>query len=329
MANQLSELKRYSTIVADTGDISEITTYAPQDATTNPSLILKAAQLSHYKQLINNVLSEVRQLNLPRQQAVEEACDRLAVQIGCEILSMIPGRISTEVSATLSYDIEASLAKARKLVALYNDAGVPNQRILIKLAATWQGIRAAQILEREGINCNLTLLFSFAQARACAEAGVYLISPFVGRITDWYQARGAGEFTPETDPGVRSVKQIYQYYKQHDYPTVVMAASFRNVGQITALAGCDRLTINPHLLEKLSYGEAALSRALSPDSAHQARPFPLSQSEFLWEHNQDAMASEKLAEGIRNFAIDQHKLETMMASLMFDQVEQPPMVATV
>jgi len=227
-------------------------------------------------------------------------------------LNIIPGRISTEVDARLSYDTEASLAKARQLIKMYNDAGIENNRILIKLASTWQGIRAAEILEREGINCNLTLLFSFAQARACAEARVFLISPFVGRIMDWYKKSEGHDFTPENDPGVKSVTDIYNYYKTYGYKTVVMGASFRNTGEILALAGCDRLTISPELLQNLADEQGEVIRKLIPAENSQVPPTPFTEAQFLWEHNQDPMAIEKLAEGIRNFAIDQDKLEKMI-----------------
>ncbi len=243
--------------------------------------------------------------------------DKLAVNIGLEILKLIPGRISTEVDARLSYDTEGSIAKARSLIKLYNDAGVSNDRILIKLASTWQGIRAAEQLEKEGINCNLTLLFSFAQARACAEAGVFLISPFVGRILDWYKNNtDKKEYAPHEDPGVVSVSEIYSYYKQHGYETVVMGASFRNVGEILELAGCDRLTISPALLKELAESEGTVERKLSYSGDVKARPAKMTESEFLWQHNQDPMAVAKLAEGIRNFAVDQGKLEKMIADLL-------------
>ena len=313
MENQLEQLKRLTTIVADTGDIEAIRCYQPQDATTNPSLLLKAAEMPQYAALLTAAASWARtQTPDPRQQ-VKEAADKLAVSLGCEILNLVPGRISTEVDARLSFDTQASIDKARKLIRLYNQAGIPNERILIKLAATWEGIKAAEVLEREGIQCNLTLLFSFAQARACAEAGVYLISPFVGRILDWYKAHNPqADYTADTDPGVLSVSTIYDYYKRHDYPTVVMGASFRNVGEILALAGCDRLTISPALLEELSQREGELPRRLQPTVTGQPRPQPLSEAEFRWQQNQDPMATEKLAEGIRNFAIDQEKLETLL-----------------
>jgi transaldolase len=313
MENQLEQLKRLTTVVADTGDIEAIRRYHPQDATTNPSLLLKAAEMPQYATLLRNALSWATTQSADPQQQLKEAADKLAVSLGCEILKIVPGRISTEVDARLSFDTQASIDKARKLIRLYNEAGISNERILIKLAATWEGIKAAEVLEREGIQCNLTLLFSFAQARACAEAGVYLISPFVGRILDWYKSRTQQtEYTAQDDPGVLSVSRIYDYYKRHDYPTVVMGASFRNVGEILALAGCDRLTISPALLEELSSLSGELPRRLQPTQTGQPRPHPLSEAQFRWEQNQDAMATEKLAEGIRNFAIDQDKLEQLL-----------------
>lgn len=311
--NQLQQLRQFTTVVADTGDIQAITQYQPQDATTNPSLILKAAQLSDYQPLIERAIEYAKSQSQDKKTQIEDTCDMLAVNIGKEILKVVPGRISTEVDACLSYDTEGSIKKARKLIKLYNDAGVSNDRILIKLASTWQGIRAAEQLEKEGIQCNLTLLFSFAQARACAEAGVYLISPFVGRIMDWYKAKEGKEFSAAEDPGVLSVQKIYQYYKTHAYPTVVMGASFRNVGEILELAGCDRLTISPQLLQELEQAEGEISAKLVAGSETKPAPQALSEAEFLWEHNQDPMAVEKLAEGIRNFAIDQGKLEAMIA----------------
>ncbi|MFV0574175.1 MAG: transaldolase [Vibrio sp.] len=311
--NQLQQLRQYTTVVADTGDIQAIAQYQPQDATTNPSLILKAAQIADYKPLIDQAIEYAKGQSQDRQQQIDDTCDMLAVNIGKEILKVVPGRISTEVDARLSYDTEGSIAKARKLIKLYNDAGITNDRILIKLASTWQGIRAAEQLEKEGIQCNLTLLFSFAQARACAEAGVYLISPFVGRIMDWYKAKEGKDFAPAEDPGVLSVQSIYNYYKEHGYPTVVMGASFRNIGEILELAGCDRLTISPNLLQELEQAQGEITAKLTPATTTKPAPKALTEAEFLWEHNQDPMAVEKLAEGIRNFAIDQGKLETMIA----------------
>ncbi|ENM5762866.1 transaldolase [Vibrio mimicus] len=314
MSNKLAQLRKLTTVVADTGEIDAIKKYQPEDATTNPSLILKAAQIAEYAPLIDQAIAYAKTQSNDKAQQVQDTCDMLAVNIGKEILKTIPGRISTEVDARLSYDTERSVAKARQLVKMYNDAGISNDRILIKLASTWEGIRAAEILEKEGINCNLTLLFSFAQARACAEAGVFLISPFVGRIMDWYKAKEGRDFAASEDPGVLSVTKIYNYYKEHGYKTVVMGASFRNIGEILELAGCDRLTIAPSLLAELEAAEGALVAKLVDSKGTKARPAPMTHNEFLWEHNLDAMAVEKLAEGIRNFAVDQGKLEAMIAA---------------
>ena len=314
MTDKLTSLRQFTTVVADTGDIAAMKLYQPQDATTNPSLILNAAQIPEYRKLIDDAVTWAKAQSNDRAQQIVDAADKLAVNIGLEILKLVPGRISTEVDARLSYDTEASIAKAKHLIKLYNDAGISNDRILIKLASTWQGIRAAEQLEKEGINCNLTLLFSFAQARACAEAGAYLISPFVGRILDWYKAKTGQTYTAETDPGVLSVRAIYQYYKQHGYATVVMGASFRNLDEVLALAGCDRLTISPNLLQELEETSGTLVRALADDCVRLARPAAMTEAEFRWQHNEDAMATEKLAEGIRNFAIDQVKLEQLLAT---------------
>ncbi|NAW69595.1 transaldolase [Vibrio sp. V27_P1S3P104] len=314
MSNKLEQLRKLTTVVADTGEIDAIKKYQPEDATTNPSLILKAAQIAEYAPLIDAAIAYAKTQSSDKAQQVQDTCDMLAVNIGKEILKTIPGRISTEVDARLSYNTEGSVAKARQLIKMYNDAGISNDRILIKLASTWEGIRAAEILEKEGINCNLTLLFSFAQARACAEAGVFLISPFVGRIMDWYKAKEGRDFAPQEDPGVVSVTTIYNYYKEHGYNTVVMGASFRNIGEILELAGCDRLTIAPALLAELEAAEGEVIEKLIDSKGTKTRPTPMTHAEFLWEHNQDPMAVEKLAEGIRNFAIDQGKLETMIAA---------------
>ncbi|EKO3570550.1 TPA: transaldolase [Vibrio metschnikovii] len=314
MSNKLEQLRKLTTVVADTGEIDAIKKYQPEDATTNPSLILKAAQIAEYAPLIDAAIEYAKSQSSDKAQQIQDTCDMLAVNIGKEILKTIPGRISTEVDARLSYDTEGSVAKARQLIKMYNDAGIKNDRILIKLASTWEGIRAAEILEKEGINCNLTLLFSFAQARACAEAGVFLISPFVGRIMDWYKAKEGRDFAPQEDPGVVSVSTIYNYYKEHGYNTVVMGASFRNIGEILELAGCDRLTIAPSLLAELEAAEGEVVEKLVDSKGTKARPAPMTHAEFLWEHNQDPMAVEKLAEGIRNFAVDQGKLEVMIAA---------------
>ena len=315
MTTQLDSLRNMTVVVADTGDIEAIKKYQPQDATTNPSLILSASALPKHSPLIDEAVSYAKAQSNDKSQQLIDAEDKLAVNIGLEILKIVPGRISTEVDARLSYDTQATVEKARKLIALYNAAGISNDRILIKIASTWQGIRAAEILEKEGINCNLTLLFSEAQARACAEAGVYLISPFVGRILDWYKANSdKKEYAPAEDPGVISVTKIYNYYKEYGYNTVVMGASFRNVGEITELAGCDRLTIAPALLKELQENSTALVRKLEYKGEVKAKPQPLTEAEFYWQHNSDAMAVEKLADGIRKFAVDQEKLETMLSA---------------
>ena len=315
MTTQLNSLRQMTVVVADTGDIDAIKKYQPQDATTNPSLILSASELPQYAPLIDEAVAYAKAQSNDKAQQLIDAEDKLAVNIGLEILKIVPGRISTEVDARLSYNTQATVEKARKLIALYNAAGISNDRILIKIASTWQGIRAAEILEKEGINCNLTLLFSEAQARACAEAGVYLISPFVGRILDWYKANSdEKEYAPAEDPGVISVTKIYNYYKEYGYNTVVMGASFRNVGEITELAGCDRLTIAPALLKELQENSTALVRKLEYKGEVKAKPQPLTEAEFYWQHNSDAMAVEKLADGIRKFAVDQEKLETMLSA---------------
>ena len=315
MTTQLDSLRSMTVVVADTGDIDAIKKYQPQDATTNPSLILSASALPQYAPLIDEAVAYAKAQSADKTQQLIDAEDKLAVNIGLEILKIVPGRISTEVDARLSYDTQATVEKARKLIALYNAAGISNDRILIKIASTWQGIRAAEILEKEGINCNLTLLFSEAQARACAEAGVYLISPFVGRILDWYKANtDKKEYAPAEDPGVISVTKIYNYYKEYGYKTVVMGASFRNVGEIIELAGCDRLTIAPALLKELQENSTTLVRKLDYKGEVKAKPQPLTEAEFYWQHNSDAMAVEKLAEGIRKFAVDQEKLEAMLSA---------------
>ena len=314
MTTQLEQLRKLTTVVADTGDIEAIAKYTPEDATTNPSLILKAAQIAEYAPLIDASIAYAKEQSNDKAQQVQDTCDMLAVSIGKEILKVVPGRISTEVDACLSYDTEGSIAKARQLIKMYNDAGITNDRILIKLASTWEGIRAAEVLEKEGINCNLTLLFSFAQARACAEAGVFLISPFVGRIMDWYKAKEGRDFEPSEDPGVISVAGIYNYYKEHGYKTVVMGASFRNIGEILELAGCDRLTISPNLLQELEDATGEVVEKLIDTNGNKECPAAMTHAEFLWDHNQDPMAVEKLAEGIRNFAVDQGKLEDMIAA---------------
>jgi transaldolase len=311
--NQLEQLKAYTTVVADTGNFLQLAQFAPRDATTNPSLILKAVQSADYAPLLQQTVAT------HRAEPLDEVVDRVLVRFGLEILAVVPGRVSTEVDARLSFDKAATIARAKRLIALYEAAGIARERVLIKIAATWEGIQAAGELEREGIRCNLTLLFSFCQAVACGEAGVQLISPFVGRIYDWYKkAAGAGwdeaANAGVNDPGVKSVSQIYQYFKKHGVKTEVMGASFRNVGQIQALAGCDLLTISPELLAQLQTSEAPLARVLDADAARAADIAEISFDEagFRWALNQDAMATEKLAEGIRAFAVDAGKLDQMI-----------------
>ncbi len=313
MPNLLEQLKTMTTIVADTGDIAAIRHHRPQDATTNPSLLLKASSLPEYAPLIDEVIGWAKIQSSTREQKLQDAMDGLAVRVGVEILKIVPGRISTEVDARLSFDTAATIAKARKLITLYNEAGIGNEHVLIKIAATWEGIRAAEVLEHEGIHCNLTLMFGFAQARAAAEAGVTLISPFVGRILDWHKTKSGKDFAAEEDPGVQSVRRIFEYYKAHGYKTIVMGASFRNMGEIVALAGCDRLTIAPALLQELEATEGVLERKLIDHGATESRPAPLTEAEFRWQLNEDAMATEKLAEGIRGFTADQIKLEQTLA----------------
>ncbi|WP_421551538.1 transaldolase [Pseudomonas yamanorum] len=306
MTSKLEQLKQFTTVVADTGDFSTLAKLKPQDATTNPSLLLKAASIPGYAKLLDESVTDCN-------GDVGLASDRFAVAVGQEILKVVPGRISTEVDARLSFDTDAVLKRAHRLIDLYDKAGVGRDRVLIKIASTWEGIRAAEQLEKEGIQTNLTLLFSFAQAVACAEAGVFLISPFVGRIYDWYKKANGNDYTGSEDPGVQSVTRIYNYYKANGYKTVVMGASFRNLSQIEELAGCDRLTISPDLLEKLAADNGKLERKLAPGHAGEARVH-LTEAQFRWESNEDAMATEKLAEGIRQFARDQEKLEALLAA---------------
>jgi transaldolase len=313
--NQLDALKQYTTVVADSGDIESIRHYHPEDATTNPSLILKAAGLDAYKHLIDDAIDYAKKQGGSKETQIINASDKVAINLGMEILKSVPGRVSTEVDARLSFDRGMCVTKAEKLVRLYEEYGIDRSRILIKLASTWEGIKAAEELEKNGIQCNLTLLFSFAQARACAEANVFLISPFVGRIYDWYNTRKPIDpYVVDEDPGVKSVRRIYDYYKKHRYSTVIMGASFRKVEQIQALAGCDRLTISPNLLEELANSDAPLERKLEPSTEGFHQPTSLSEAEFRWEHNQDPMAVEKLSDGIRQFAIDQQKLEDVLSS---------------
>ena len=317
MSSHLDSLRQYTTIVADTGDFESIRAYTPQDATTNPSLILKAAQMEEYAELVDKVLTDSKE-EAGGEKVMAVALDKLAVFFGLEILQIVPGRVSTEVDARLSFNRQASLDKARSLIARYEKNGVERERILIKVAATWEGIRTAEELEKEGIHCNLTLLFSFAQAVACAEAGVQLISPFVGRIMDWHKAKSGNEYAPADDPGVQSVTRIYNYYKKFDYTTEVMGASFRNTGEITELAGCDLLTISPDLLDELQSAQGDLPCKLALETAKQCscEKISLDETTFRWELNEDACATEKLAEGIRRFAADTVKLEDFLKGKM-------------
>jgi len=312
----LDSLKRHTVVVADTGDIGAIRQHLPQDATTNPSLLLKAAQQPAYRGLVDGALASAAATGLSGAARTEAFMDRLAVAFGCEILEIIPGRVSTEVDARHSFDTEATIAKAHDLIGLYAAAGVPKERVLIKIGSTWEGIRAAEVLEREGIHCNLTLLFSFAQAVACAEAGVTLISPFVGRIYDYFRKVRGAEIPVDADPGVESVRRIYAYFKKHGYETQVMGASFRRVEQITQLAGCDLLTISPDLLEALASTPGELTPALTPEmAARDGEPrIHLDEKAYRWLHNQDAMAVEKLSDGIRRFDQDARALEAWAAT---------------
>ena len=313
MSSKLEQLKQFTDVVADTGDIEAIRRFAPQDATTNPSLILKAAQLPHYQALIQGAI-ESQGDGTRDAQWLQKTATKLAVEIGAEISKLVPGKVSTEVDARLSFNTEAMIAEGRYIAELYQEKGIAKDRLLIKIASTWEGIQAAAVLEKEGIECNLTLLFSLIQAAACAEAGATLISPFVGRILDWHVARGAKPETANDDPGVQSVIAIYSYYKQHNYKTIVMGASFRNIGEIEALAGCDRLTISPALLNELSEDSQPLPRRLAADMDFAAHDkLDITESGFRWALNEDAMATEKLAEGIRAFAADQVKLETLLS----------------
>ena len=315
MPSKLDQLKSMTTVVADTGDIASIKAFQPTDCTTNPTLILKAAQMPAYAALVDEAVTWAKAKGGSKDAMAIAACDRLAVSFGAELTRMVPGRVSTEVDADLSFDTAKTVAKARAIIADYAARGIGRERILIKIAATWEGIRAAEILQKEGIDCNLTLLFSLAQAVACAEAGVFLISPFVGRILDWYAKSTGQTYTSETDPGVLSVRGIYAYYKAHGHKTVVMGASFRNLGEIEALAGCDRLTIAPALLEQLQKDEGVLVRVLDPANVGAKPPrIATDEASFRWLMNEDAMATEKLAEGIRAFAKDLGALRSMIAA---------------
>ncbi|MEM7145205.1 MAG: transaldolase [Verrucomicrobiota bacterium] len=313
-ASQLDQLKGMTTVVADTGDFAAMKEYAPQDATTNPSLILKASQMPEYRSLVDEAIAEHRGSSLGGEELLQAICDRVMVLFGLKILEIVPGRVSTETDARLSFDVEGTIAKAHRLIAMYEEAGIGRERILIKIASTWEGIKAAEALEKEGIRCNLTLMFSLVQAVACAEAKVQLISPFVGRIYDWFKASTGQEYAGADDPGVQSVNEIYRYYKKFGYETEVMGASFRNVGQIIELAGCDLLTISPDLLEELQNAESGIERKLSVEAAaaSEVDRLELDEKGFRYLLNEDAMATEKTAEGIRKFAADMVKLEGLV-----------------
>jgi len=315
--SQLDQLKQFTKVVADTGDFATLKQYSPQDATTNPSLIYKAAQMPAYKDLVQKAISDQRKSGLSGSELLSRIMDDLLVLFGAEILKIVPGRVSTETDADLSFDTEGLVAKAHRFIELYANLKIPRERVLIKIASTWEGIRAAERLQKEGINCNMTLLFSLTQAVGCAEANARLISPFVGRILDWYKAKAGKDFSPAEDPGVLSVKEIYSYYKKFGYNTEVMGASFRSKGEIIELAGCDLLTISPPLLGELKASSDPVERKLSPSQAASSRleKFSLDEKSFRWRLNEDAMATEKLAEGIRLFNADAVKLEKHLASL--------------
>jgi len=321
MKDKLTQLKEMTVVVADTGDIDSIRQYQPEDATTNPSLIFAAAQMEQYSHLVDEAVNFGTQSKSSGQELLDTILDRLAINFGKEILKIVPGRISTEVDARLSFDKENTIQRARKLIEMYGQAGIERNRILIKIASTWEGIKAAEILEQEGINCNLTLLFGFSQAVACAEAKVFLISPFVGRILDWYKKNEGKEFPAEKDPGVLSVTNIYRYYKKFDYQTIIMGASFRNTGEIEQLAGCDRLTIGPNFLDELSKDHTPLSQKLFSDMSQndEIDQLHLDEKTFRFMLNEDPMATEKLAEGIRNFSNDLIKLENFIKERIADQ----------
>src|SRR3984893_3171623 len=313
--NQLEQLEKFTKVVADTADFESMKEFKPQDATTNPSLVYAATQKQQYGPLLDGVLKERKNSGLSGQAQIEDICDHLLVQCGCDILEIVPGRVSTETDARLSFDVDGSIKKARRLIKLYEERKIPRERVLIKIASTWEGINAAEQLQKEGIKCNLTLMFSLPQAVRCAEAKVQLISPFVGRIYDWYKAHDKRDYAGPEDPGVQSVKEIYNYYKKFGYKTEVMGASFRNVGQIRELAGCDALTISPELMKELAESYEAIERKLDPEKAKSAKidKLELDENKFRWLLNDNAMATEQLSEGIRKFAADIVKLEKVVA----------------
>ncbi len=314
--SQLDQLKQFTVVVADTGDFATLKQYAPRDATTNPSLILKAAQMPEYEWLVDKAIADARKSGATGKALLGQVIDALLIAFGVEILKIVPGRVSTETDANLSFDTDALVAKGRQFIALYDKQGISRERILVKIASTWEGIRACEVLQKEGINCNLTLLFSLAQAVACAEAKATLISPFVGRILDWYKKSTGKDYTAAEDPGVVSVKEIYAYYKKFGHGTEVMGASFRNVGEITELAGCDLLTISPQLLGELQKSTAPLTRKLSPEIAKQSNieKLVISEKSFRWLVNENQMATEKTAEGVRQFNADAMKLDQFIAA---------------
>jgi transaldolase len=318
MATSLDQLKQFTKVVADSGDFESIKAYKPQDATTNPSLIYKAVEMAEYKPLLQATIKDLQAVTLPADQKVKMVVDNLLVAFGEKILQIVPGRVSTEVDARLSFDTAATLEKARYIIGLYAKKGIPKERVLIKIASTWEGIKAAEILTKEGIHCNLTLLFSMAQAIACAEANVQLISPFVGRIYDWYKAKEKKDFTGTDDPGVQSVHKIYGYFKKFGFKTEVMGASFRTINQIVQLAGCDLLTISPNLLAELAKSEAPIARVISPEWAakQDIKKVEMNEKVFRWMFNEDPMAVEKTAEGIRVFGADINKLEAEIAKAL-------------
>ena len=316
MTSKLEQLRAMTTVVADTGDIEAVARLKPVDCTTNPSIVLKALGTDAFADAFKEAITWGKAKGGASEAVVEAIADRLAVSVGAALAGLVPGRVSTEVDADLSFDTKASIEKAHQIIAGYKERGIERDRILIKLASTWEGIRAAEVLQSEGIDCNLTLLFSKAQAIACADANVFLISPFVGRILDWYKKSTGENYTAETDPGVLSVRSIYNYYKSNGIKTIVMGASFRNAGEIEALAGCDRLTISPQLLDELDAATGNLPRMLSPESVSPEPHVSLDEKAFRWAMNEDAMATEKLAEGIRGFAKDLGTLRTQIAKAL-------------
>jgi transaldolase len=316
--NTLDQLKQYTKVVADTGDFASLKEYAPQDATTNPSLILAASKIERYQSLLDQAVAENRKSSLTGAALVDQITDRILILFGTEILKIVPGRVSTETDARLAFDTPALIAKGKQLIALYEKNGTPRERVLIKIATTWEGVRAAEVLQKEGIHCNLTLLFSLVQAVSCAEAGIQLISPFVGRIYDWYKKAENRDFHGQEDPGVKSTSAIYNYFKKYGHKTEVMGASFRNTGQILELAGCDLLTISPKLLGELQKSQEKVERKLSPEAAQKMdiAKVPTDEKSFRWLLNEEAMATEKLSEGIRLFAADSRKLDARIGELL-------------